>query len=135
MARTFAALAILLAASAAAGQDAPPPSNPQDTPTPPASGGNLPGGPPKTNPPTVPPNAFEPPTEEDWAKPCLITWQRTWEDALEVSRETRKAILICVSMDGEPASEHYAGKRYRDPAIAKLYEPYVCVIASVYRHA
>ncbi len=134
MARTLAALAILLAASAAAAQDAPPPSKPQDTPTPPASGGNLPGGPPKTNPPTVPPNAFEPPTEEDWAKPCLLTWQRTWEDALEVSRETRKAILICVSMDGEPASEHYAGKRYRDPEIAKLYEPYVCVIASVYRH-
>ena len=135
MARTLAALAILLAASAAAGQDTPPPSKPQDTPTPPASGGNLPGGPPKSNPASVPPNAFEPPTEEDWAKPCLLTFQRTWEDALEVSRETRKAILICVNMDGEPASEHYAGKRYRDPAVAKLYEPYVCVVASVYRHA
>jgi hypothetical protein len=37
-------------------------------------------------------------------------------------------------MDGEIASEHYAGVRYREPEIAKLYEPYVCVIASVYRH-
>src|SRR5262245_33381947 len=37
-------------------------------------------------------------------------------------------------MDGEIASEHYAGVRYRQPEIAKLYEPYVCVIASVYRH-
>jgi tetratricopeptide (TPR) repeat protein len=37
-------------------------------------------------------------------------------------------------MDGEIASEHYAGIRYRDPEIARLYEPYVCVIASVYRH-
>jgi tetratricopeptide (TPR) repeat protein len=74
------------------------------------------------------------PTAEDWKKPCLITWQRTWQDALAVSRETGKPILVCVNMDGEIASEHYAGIRYRDPEIAKLYEPYVCVIASVYRH-
>jgi len=74
------------------------------------------------------------PTEEDWAKPCLITWQRTWDDALTVARETGKPILICVNMDGEIASEHYAGVRYRQPDIAKLYEPYVTVMASVYRH-
>jgi hypothetical protein len=74
------------------------------------------------------------PTAEDWRKPCLITWQRTWADALAVARETGKPILVCVNMDGEIASEHYAGVRYRQPEIAKLYEPYVCVIASVYRH-
>lgn len=75
------------------------------------------------------------PTAEDWAKPCLIAWQRSWEDALAVSQETRRPILICVNMDGEIASEHYAGVRYRQPEIAAIYEPYVCVIASVYRHA
>lgn len=74
------------------------------------------------------------PTAEDWAKPCLIHWQRTWEDALRVSRETGRPILICVNMDGEIASEHYAGVRYRRPETAALYDPYVCVIASVYRH-
>ncbi|MGQ0615127.1 MAG: hypothetical protein ACT4PV_15450 [Planctomycetaceae bacterium] len=74
------------------------------------------------------------PTAEDWKKPCLITWQRTWEDALAVSRESGKSILICINMDGEIASEHYAGVRYRDPEITALYEPYVTVIASVYRH-
>ena len=74
------------------------------------------------------------PTEEDWALPCLITWQRTYDDALAVSRETGKPILVCVNMDGEIASEHYAGVRYRQPEIAALYEPYVTVIASVYRH-
>jgi len=74
------------------------------------------------------------PTAGDWKRPCLITWQRTWEDALAVSRETGKPILVCVNMDGEIASEHYAGVRYRQPDTAKLYEPYVCVIASVYRH-
>lgn len=74
------------------------------------------------------------PTEEDWKKPCLITWQRTYEDAVKVSEETGKPILVCVNMDGEIASEHYAGIRYRMPEIAELYEPYVTVIASVYRH-
>lgn len=74
------------------------------------------------------------PTAADWKKPVLLTFQRTWEDALAVSQETRKPILICVNMDGEIASEHYAGVRYRQPEIARLYEPYVCVIASVYRH-
>ena len=74
------------------------------------------------------------PIAEDWQNPVLITFQRTWEDAVTISRETGRPILICVNMDGEPASEHYAGIRYRDPEIAPLYEPYVCVIASVYRH-
>jgi len=73
-------------------------------------------------------------TAADWAKPVAITFQRTWKDALAVSKETNKPILVCINMDGEIASEHYAGIRYRDPEIAKLYEPYVCVIASVYRH-
>ncbi len=74
------------------------------------------------------------PTAEDWAKPVQITWQRTWEDAVAVSKETGKPLLVCVNMDGEIASEHYAGIRYRDPAMAKFHEPYVNVIASVYRH-
>jgi len=74
------------------------------------------------------------PTAEDWKKPVLLTFQRTWKDAVAVSQETGKPILVCINMDGEIASEHYAGVRYREPAIAKLYEQYVCVMASVYRH-
>src|SRR5262245_58526371 len=73
-------------------------------------------------------------TAEGWKKPCLVPWQRTWEDALAVSKETGKPILVCVNMDGEIASEHYAGIRYRSPEIAALYDSYVTVIASVYRH-
>ncbi len=75
------------------------------------------------------------PTAEDWQKPVLIDFQRSWEDAVQVAKETGKLILICVNMDGEIASEHYAGVRYRQPEIAKIYEPYVAVIASVYRHS
>jgi len=78
--------------------------------------------------------AWPAPTADDWKRPCLIHWERTWEDAQAVSKETGKPILVCVNMDGEIASEHYAGIRYRDPDIARLYEQYVCVIASVYRH-
>ena len=74
------------------------------------------------------------PTAEDWKKPVLIPFQRTWDDALAVAKEENKAILICVNMDGEIASEHYAGKRYRQPEVAELYSGYVSVIASVYRH-
>ncbi|MCA9003104.1 MAG: hypothetical protein KDB61_14360, partial [Planctomycetes bacterium] len=74
------------------------------------------------------------PTREDWQKPCLIEWQRNFEDAFAVAEETGKPILICVNMDGEIASEHYAGIRYRTEETAVLYEPYVNVVASVYRH-
>ncbi len=74
------------------------------------------------------------PSTADWQKPCLIKWQRTWEDATAVSYETGRPILVCINMDGEIASEHSARIRYRDADSAKLFEPYVCVIASVYRH-
>ncbi len=74
------------------------------------------------------------PTAEDWKAPCLISWQRTFEDALRVSKAKEQPILVCVNMDGEIASEHFAGIRYRRPETAAFYEPYVCVIASVYRH-
>lgn len=74
------------------------------------------------------------PTAEEWAMPVLIKWQRSYDDAVAISKETGMPILVCVNMDGEIASEHYAGVRYRQAEIATLYEPYVCVIASVYRH-
>lgn len=74
------------------------------------------------------------PTADDWKLPCLVAWQRSFDDARRVAQATGKPLLICVNMDGEIASEHYAGIRYRRPETARLYEPYVCVIASVYRH-
>jgi hypothetical protein len=82
----------------------------------------------------VPEQMWPAPTAADWQKPVQIRWQRTWQDAVRLSQATKKPLLVCVNMDGEIASEHYAGIRYRDAEIAKLYEPYVCVIASVYRH-
>lgn len=75
------------------------------------------------------------PTAEDWQRPVLVHWQRSFEDALKVAQATGKPILVCVNMDGEPASEHFAGIRYREETTARLLEPYVLVMASVYRHA
>ncbi len=99
----------------------------------------VPGGQTPIGPPSLPQTAsrelmWSAPTAEDWLKPCLITFQRTWDDALAVAKQTNRPILVCVNMDGEIASEHYAGLRYRQADIAALYGPYVCVIASVYRH-
>ena len=57
------------------------------------------------------------PSAEDWQKPVQITFQRSWDDALALSKEQQRPILVCVNMDGEIASEHYAGVRYRLPEI------------------
>jgi hypothetical protein len=82
----------------------------------------------------VPEQMWYAPTAADWQQPVAIRWQRTWEDAVRLAQAEQRPILVCVNMDGEIASEHYAGVRYRDPELAKLWAPYVCVIASVYRH-
>ena len=73
-------------------------------------------------------------TAEEWKKPCLVRWQRTFDDAMRVAREKHEPILVAVNMDGEIASEHYAGVRYREPETAALMNRYACVVASVYRH-
>jgi len=92
------------------------------------------GSPPNLAPGLTEPDMWPAADAEGWAKPVLIRWQRSFEDALRLARETNKPILVAVNMDGEIASEHYAGIRYRDPESAKLFEPYVCIAASVYRH-
>jgi len=71
---------------------------------------------------------------EGWAKPCLIPWQRSFEDAMGAARDQRRPVLVCVNMDGEIASEHWAGVRYREPETAAQMSAYICVLASVYRH-
>jgi hypothetical protein len=75
------------------------------------------------------------PTSADWKRPPLPQWQRNFDDALAVSKATNRPILICVNMDGEAASENYAGLRYRDADFAKLMTNYVPVIVSPSRHA
>jgi len=73
-------------------------------------------------------------TAEGWKEPCLVRWQRTFDDALAVARAQNRPVMVVVNMDGEIASEHFAGVRYRQPETAELLNRYACVIASVYRH-
>jgi hypothetical protein len=69
-----------------------------------------------------------------WDRPPLIAWQRNLADAEAISKATGKPLLVCVNLDGEPASEQFASGRYRDPEFARLLESYVPVIVSVNRH-
>ncbi len=71
---------------------------------------------------------------EGWKQPCLVRWQRTFDDAVRVARAEHRPILVAVNMDGEIASEHFAGVSYRQPETAALLSRYACVVASVYRH-
>jgi hypothetical protein len=73
-------------------------------------------------------------TAEGWKKPVLVHWQRSFDDARRVARARNMPILVAVNMDGEIASEHFAGVRYRTPETAAQLAKYACVIASVYRH-
>jgi hypothetical protein len=150
--RSAALVFSLVAAATALAQEQPPAPQPADAPPAPAGDPAAPppvpeagkpkrvvGAPPPDSPTVIPrglagESMWRAPTAEDLKKPVLLTFQRTWADALAIAKETGKPILVCVNMDGEPASEHYSGVRYRDPEIAPLYMPYVCVIASVYRH-
>jgi hypothetical protein len=66
-----------------------------------------------------------------------VHWQRTFEArGCGIARETNRPIMGCaVNMDGE-VGERGTGRavRYRQEDTARLLEPYVCVIGSVYRH-
>jgi hypothetical protein len=84
----------------------------------------VPGGPPPESPPSLPQGKtteqmWAPPSKADWEKPVLVQFERTWADAVTVAKETNKPILVCINMDGEIASEHYAGVHYRTPETAR----------------
>jgi len=64
----------------------------------------------------------------------LMPWQRSLEDALALSKQTGKPLLICVNADGEVASERLAANQYRDPDFVKLVSGFIPVLASPTRH-
>ncbi|MBI3819381.1 MAG: hypothetical protein HY286_11860 [Planctomycetes bacterium] len=74
------------------------------------------------------------PRAANWKQPPLVEWQRNYDDALALSFATGRPLLICVNMDGEAASENYAGIRYRTAEFAKLANVYIPLIVSVDRH-
>jgi tetratricopeptide (TPR) repeat protein len=63
-----------------------------------------------------------------------ILWQRSLEDALSIAKEEKRPLLIAVNMDGESASERIVREQYRDPKFVASTRPFVCLMASVFRH-
>lgn len=74
-----------------------------------------------------------PPIDPD-SRP-LMPWQRNLDDAVALSKETGKPLLICVNMDGEMAGETLARVQYRDPRFVELARGFIPVLASPDRHA
>ena len=151
LAHSLGLTAVLVLAVPAVGQEgAPPRQDPEATPPqqappddPPRPGGNFAdpspdafkyGSPPALQAGLTEEVMWPAATAEGWAKPVLVKWQRTFEDALAAAKERNAPVMVAVNMDGEIASEHFAGVRYREPETAELLNRYVCVIASVYRH-
>lgn len=73
-------------------------------------------------------------TEADRAKPALVPWQRSLDDALALSQQTGRPLLVCVNMDGETASDALALVRYKDADFVELMRGFVPVLASPDRH-
>lgn len=78
-------------------------------------------------------SSAEAPAPDASRRPCM-PWQRSLEDALALSKASGKPLLVCVNIDGEPASDQLAFGRYRDPAFAELARGFVPVLASPDRH-
>lgn len=66
--------------------------------------------------------------------PPLMSWQRTLEDALWLSRDSDRPLLICVNNDGEPASDTLAANRYRTPEFAALADRFVLLLGAPVAH-
>ncbi len=64
-----------------------------------------------------------------------VDWQRSLEDALELSRTLERPLLVAINADGESASERIVRERYRDPEWVAQTRSFVCVVASVFRHS
>ncbi|MDA1266741.1 MAG: hypothetical protein O2816_16805, partial [Planctomycetota bacterium] len=115
-------------------QDAPPPPLPTTGGADPSSDAFRMGSPPGLPDGLAEEDMWPAASAEGWKQPVLIKWQRTFEDALKVARTENRPVMVAVNMDGEIASEHFAGVRYRSVDTAQLMSKYACVIASVYRH-
>jgi hypothetical protein len=63
-----------------------------------------------------------------------IHWERSLEDAAAIARAEGRPLLLAVNMDGESASERIVRELYKDPAFVEHTRPFVCVVASVFRH-
>jgi hypothetical protein len=63
-----------------------------------------------------------------------ILWQRDLDSALALAAAEDRPLLIALNMDGESASDRIVREEYRDPTFVQDTRPFVCLVASVFRH-
>jgi hypothetical protein len=63
-----------------------------------------------------------------------ILWQRDLDQALALARAEDRPLFVAVNMDGESASDRIVCENYRDPRFVADTRPFVCLVASVFRH-
>jgi hypothetical protein len=63
-----------------------------------------------------------------------ILWQRDLDQALALAHAEGRALFIAVNMDGESASDRIVQEEYRDARFVADTRPFVCLVASVFRH-
>jgi len=63
-----------------------------------------------------------------------ILWQRDLDQALALAHAEDRALFIAVNMDGESASDRIVQEEYRDARFVADTRPFVCLVASVFRH-
>ena len=81
------------------------------------------------------PQIAPPPQHPAYEPARQVQWQHTLEDALELAQTEGRGLLVAVNADGESASEAIVRERYRDPEWVANTRPFVCVVASVFRHS
>ena len=110
------ATSVFLSASLAVGQDAPP----------------APQQPPPAPPPAAPKAPVSP------AKQALaetqVEWVASFPEALRLSRESKKPILVAFNMDQEIANDQMVKDVYRDRKFVEKSRKFICVIASIGKH-
>src|SRR5262245_23657553 len=63
-----------------------------------------------------------------------ILWQRDLDQALTLARAEDRPLFIAVNMDGESASDRIVCEEYRAAEFVADTRPFVCLVASVFRH-
>ena len=107
------ATSVFLSASLAFGQDAPPA--------------------PQQPPPPAAPKAPVSPAKAALAE-TQVEWVASFPEALRLSRESKKPILVAFNMDQEIANDQMVKDVYRDRKFVEKSRKFICVIASIGKH-
>src|SRR5688572_24309514 len=98
------------------------------------SGCGAPGSAPALAPAAEARGARPPAPSPDAPDARQILWQRDLEQALALARAEDRPLFLAINMDGESASDRIVVENYRDPEFVAATRPFMCLVASVFRH-